>query len=263
LRIITGLALPTAGELAIFGKTAKRELEAGRRQIGSTIEDPALHLEFTAEKNLELQRILVGNPDRGVIERTLQLVGLWDSRAKKVKNFSMGMKQRLGIALSLIGNPQMLILDEPVNGLDPKGIADLRLILQKLNEEQKITILISSHILNELYLLATDYIIIHKGRIIETLTHDELAEKCQKYISIQMDDVNVGVTVIERELKTDDFKVMENGMVHLYGYTHDVPAVAKVLQMGGILVTHIALVEQSLEEYYFAVTGGASNVQPA
>ena len=172
----------------------------------------------------------------------------------------MGMKQRLGIALSLVGNPQMLILDEPVNGLDPKGIADLRTILQKLNEEHKITILISSHILNELYLLATDYIIIHKGRIVETLTHDELAEKCQKYISIQMEDVSIGITVIERELHTDNFKVMENGMVHLYSHTHDVPVVAKILQARGILVTHISLCEQSLEEYYFAVTGGASHV---
>jgi len=260
LRVITGLAIPTSGELSLFGKTAKRGLEAGRRQIGSTIEEPALHLEYTAEMNLELQRVLLGNPDKGVIEQVLRLVGLWDNKAKKVKDFSMGMKQRLGIALSMIGNPQMLILDEPVNGLDPKGIADVRSILQKLNKEQKITILMSSHILNELYLLATDYIIIHKGRIIKTLTHEELAEKCQKYVVIQMDNVSVGVTVIERELQTNNYKVMENGMVHLYGFTRDVTAVAKALQNNGILVTHISLCEQSLEEYYFGVIGGASHV---
>jgi ABC-2 type transport system ATP-binding protein len=260
LRIITGLAMPTSGELFLFGKSANRDLEAGRRRIGSTIEAPALYLEYTAEKNLELQRILLGNPDKSIIEKTLQLVGLSDVKDKKVKDFSMGMKQRLGIALSLIGNPHLLILDEPVNGLDPKGIADLRMILQKLNEEQKITILISSHILNELYLLATDYIIIHKGRIVETLTHDELTQKCQKYISIQMDNVPLGVTIIERELNTNNYKVMESGMVYLFDYTHDLPAVAKVMQSNNILVTHISLCEQSLEEYYFAVTGGASHV---
>jgi ABC-2 type transport system ATP-binding protein len=259
LRIITGLAMPTSGELLLFGKSADRDLEAGRRRIGSMIEAPALYHRYTAEKNLELQRILLGNPDKSIVEKTLQLVGLSDAKGKKVKNFSTGMKQRLGIALSLIGNPELLILDEPINGLDPKGIAEFRLTLQKLNEEQKTTILISSHILKELYLLATDYIIIHKGRIAETLTHDELAQKCQKYISIQMDNVPRGVTVIERELNTTNYKVMESGMVHLFDYTHDLPAVAKVMQSNNILITYLSLFEQSLEEYYLAVTGGAGN----
>ena len=260
LRIITGLTMPTSGELYLFGKSANRDLVAGRRRIGSTVEAPALYPGYTAEKNLDLQRILVGNPDTGVIEKNLQLVGLSDAKSKKVKDFSMGMKQRLGIALSLVGNPHMLILDEPINGLDPKGIVDFRLILQKLHEEQKITILISSHILKELYLLATDYIIIHKGRIAETLTHDELTQKCQKYISIQMDNVPLGVTAIERELNTANYKVMEDGMVQLFDYTHDIPAVARAMQSNNILVTHLSLCEQSLEDYYFAVTGGADHV---
>ena len=260
LRIITGLAMPTSGELFLFGKSANRDLETGRRRIGSTIEAPALYPGYTAEKNLDLQRILVGNPDKGLIEKTLRLVGLSDAKDKKVKDFSMGMKQRLGTALSLVGNPHLLILDEPINGLDPKGIADFRLILQKLNEEQKITILISSHILKELYLLATDYIIIHKGCIIETLTHDELTQKCQQYISLQMDNVPLGVTVIERELNTTNYKVMESGMVYLFDYIHDLPAVARVMQSNNILVTHLSLCEQSLEDYYFAVTGGADHV---
>ena len=256
LRIITGLSVPTSGELILFGKTSRKEIESCRRQIGSTIESPALYPNYTAAKNLDLQRILVGNPDKEIVEKTLKLVGLEDSGNKKVKSFSMGMKQRLGIALSLLGNPSILILDEPVNGLDPKGIIDLRIVLQKLNKEQNISILISSHILSELFLLATDYIIIHKGKIIDNLTHKELEEKCHKYVSIGMEDVYSGVAAIEKELHTSNFKVMENGMVYLYDYTHDVPAVAAALRKHNILVTHIALSEQSLEEYYISVTGG-------
>jgi len=260
LRIITGLTFPTTGELILFGKRSKLDLEIGRRQIGSTIESPAFYPNYTAERNLELQRILVGNPDKSIVGKTLQLVGLADCKSKTVKDFSMGMKQRLGIALSLIGTPRMLILDEPINGLDPKGIADLRTILQKLNKEQKITILISSHILSELYLLATDYIIIHQGRIIDTLTHEELDTKCQKYIAIRMNDISVGVTVLEEELHTSNFKVMEDGTVFLYEYINDVAAVAEALRKHGLLVTHIALSEQTLEEYYLSVTEGGSNV---
>ncbi|MGL6197481.1 MAG: ATP-binding cassette domain-containing protein [Lachnospiraceae bacterium] len=256
LRIITGLSVPTSGEVFLFGKSNKSDLEAGRRQIGSTVEAPALYPDYSAEKNLELQRILVGNPDKGIIEKTLQLVGLSDCKTKKAKNFSTGMKQRLGIALSLVGNPQILILDEPINGLDPKGIADLRVVLQKLNAEHKLTILISSHILNELHLLATDYIIINKGKIIEDISHEELEQKCQKYISIKMDNVEVGVTALDQELHTDNYKVMGDGTVHLYDYTNNIPIVAEALRKHNILVTHISLTEQTLEEYYFSITGG-------
>lgn len=255
LRIITGLSFPTTGELVLFGKRSQVDLEDARRLIGSIIESPAVYPGYTAERNLELQRILVGNPDKSVVGKTLKLVGLSDCQDKKVKDFSMGMKQRLGIALTLMGNPKILILDEPVNGLDPRGIADLRMILQKINKEKKITILISSHILNELYLLATDYIIIHNGEIIDTLTHEALDAKCQKYISIRMNDVAVGVSVLENELHTSRFRVMEDGMVHLYNDT-DTTSVAQILQQHNILVTHIALCEQTLEEYYLTVIGG-------
>jgi ABC-2 type transport system ATP-binding protein len=225
--------------------------------VGSTIESPAFSPHYTAEKNLELQRVLVGNPDRNMVGKVLRLVGLSDCQNKKAMDFSMGMKQRLGIALSLIGNPQMLILDEPVNGLDPKGIAELRTLLKKLNEEQNITILISSHILSELYLLATDFIIIHKGKIIDILTHEELNIKCQKYITIRMSDVHTGIAVLEKELQTSHFEVAEDGMVCLYDYT-DVIAVAEALRKHNILVTHIALAEQTLEDYYLSITRGQS-----
>ena len=260
LRIISGLTFPTTGELVLFEQSTVKELEAGRRLLGSTIESPAFHPNYSAKRNLELQRILVGNPDKNIAEHLLQLVGLSDCGSKRVKDFSMGMKQRLGIALSLVGNPKMLILDEPINGLDPKGIADLREILQRLNAEQKITILLSSHILSELYLLATDYIIIHEGKILESLTHEKLEKACQKYISIRMDDTSLGVTALEKELGTANFRVMENGMVHLYDYINDISVVAKALRKHDILTTHIALSEQSLEEYYLSLIGGSYHV---
>lgn len=261
LRIITGQSFPTSGEITLFSRHSPKGLENERRYIGSTIEAPAFFPNETAEKNLDLQRILVGNPDRDIVEAALRVAGLYGDRDKKVKDYSMGMKQRLGIALCLVGNPKMLILDEPINGLDPKGIADLRNMLLKLNKDRKITILLSSHFLNELYMLATDYIIIHKGKIVETLTHDELEMKCQKYISIQMDNTALGAAVLEKELQTNHFKVMEDGMVYLYDYTNAIDTVARVLQENRILVTHIALSEQSLEEYYLKVTGEKENDQ--
>ena len=148
-----------------------------RRHIGSTIEAPALYLEYSAYRNLELQRILIGNPDKEICDKLLGMVGLTEVKDKKAGKFSMGMKQRLSIAMALVGKPRLLILDEPINGLDPKNISELRSLLKRLNEENDVTLFLSSHILNELYLLATDYYIIHKGRIIKSITHDELDKK--------------------------------------------------------------------------------------
>lgn len=260
MRIFTGLLYQTSGEVSMFGKTNTKELEKVRKHIGSTIEEPALYPNFSAYENLEIQRILTGNPDKSVCDEVLRLTDLYEYRNKKVRKFSMGMKQRLSIALALIGNPQLLILDEPVNGLDPKGIATLRKTLKRLNEEKDITLFISSHILNELYLLATDYIIIHKGKIIDTLTLEELETKCRRYISIRMNDVATGITVLEKKLEDINYKVMDNGTVRLFSHTNEVEKIAKLLSENNVLVTELSLAEQTLEEYFLSVTGGASNV---
>ncbi len=260
MRMVTGLLYQTSGEISMFGKTDEKELERVRKHIGSTIEEPALYPNFSAYKNLEMQRILTGNPDKSVCDEMLKLTGLYEDRNKKVRKFSMGMKQRLSIALALIGNPQLLILDEPVNGLDPKGIATLRKTLKRLNEEMDITLFISSHILNELYLLATDYIIIHKGKIIDTLTLEELEAKCRRYISIRMNDVATGITVLEKNLEDVNYKVMDNGTVRLFSNTNEIENIAKILGENNVLVTELSLAEQTLEEYFLSVTGGAANV---
>lgn len=256
IRILTGLSFPTAGSYSLYGKTAYKDMKLVRRRIGSTIEEPALYPEFSAYRNLELQRILLGNPDKSLCDELLRLLDLYDVRNKKVKEFSMGMKQRLGIALALVGKPELLILDEPVNGLDPKNISALRVLLKKLNEGRGITMLISSHILSELYLLATDYIIIHKGKIIESLSHEQLEANCENYVKVCTDNLPQCVIVIEKELHILDYKVIDDRTIHIYAFTDEPQRISQVLTQNGIVVGELSVCGQSLEEYFLSVIGG-------
>ncbi|MDE5966932.1 MAG: ABC transporter ATP-binding protein [Lachnospiraceae bacterium] len=260
MRILTGLSFPTDGIYSLFGKENHGKMQDVRRRIGSTIEEPALYPEFSAYRNLEIQRILLGNPDKSVCDELLKLLDLYVVRNKKVKEFSMGMKQRLGIALALVGKPELLILDEPVNGLDPKNISALRMLLKKLNEERGITIFISSHILNELYLLATDYIIIHEGKIIESLSHEQLEAKCENYVKVCTDNLPQCVTVIEKELNVFDYKVMDDHTLHIYAFTEEPQRISQALTQNNIVVGELSVCGQSLEEYFLSVTGGGRDV---
>lgn len=260
MRILTGLSFPTSGIYSLLGKENHKEIQAIRRRIGSTIEEPALYPEFSAYHNLELQRILLGNPDKAVCHELLKVLDLYDVRNKKVKKFSMGMKQRLGIALALVGKPDLLILDEPVNGLDPKNISALRMLLKKLNEERGITMLISSHILSELYRLATDYIIIHKGKIIESLSHDQLEAKCERYVKIYTENLPQCVTVIEKELNLFDYKVIDDHTLHIYAFAEEPQCISHALTRNNIVVGELSVCGQSLEEYFLSVTGGGCDV---
>lgn len=255
--ILTGLIPQTKGTYTLFGKKSPRELQAARRRIGSAIEGPALYPQYSAYRNLELQRILIGNPDKSVCDELLKLVGLQEVRDKKVRKFSMGMKQRLSIAMALTGRPDLLILDEPVNGLDPKNISQLRALLKKLNEEQKVTMLISSHILNELYLLASDYFIIHKGKILDSLSHRELEAKCRKYVRIRTESLPLLVTVLEKEMKLFDYKVVDDNTILVYAYTSEPQKISQTLMAHDIVVSELSIAEQSIEEYFLSVTGGA------
>lgn len=260
MRILTGLSFPTDGTYSLFGKENQGQMKDIRRRIGSTIEEPTLYPEFSAYRNLELQRILIGNPDRSVCDELLKLLDLYDVRDKKVRRFSMGMKQRLGVALTLVGKPELLILDEPINGLDPKNISMLRMLLKKLNEEHGITMLISSHILNELYLLATDYIIIHRGKIIETLSHEELEAKCETYVKVRTAELPQCVTVIEKELELFDYKVVDDRTLHIYAFTDEPEKISQVFMRNGIVIGELSVCGQSLEEYFLSVTGGGHDV---
>ncbi|KUP03885.1 bacitracin ABC transporter ATP-binding protein [Bacillus coahuilensis m2-6] len=259
IRLITGLSYPTTGTFELFGENRKRELIEARKRIGTIIEGPALYPQMTAAENLEAHRLLKGIPGKECIDKTLKTVGLQGAGKKKAKNFSLGMKQRLGLAIALLGDPEFLILDEPINGLDPMGVVEIRELLNKLNQEYDITILISSHILSELHLLATHYGIIHNGELLEQLSAKELNEKCQQYLHIKVDNPNKAATVIESLLATQEFEVMPDGTMKLYAYV-DVPGkVSKILTNEGLVIEEFMPMGEDLETYFSNRIGGVQH----
>ncbi|MGM0838341.1 MAG: ABC transporter ATP-binding protein [Bacillota bacterium] len=256
IRLVCGLATPTTGTIQLFEETSEQELIEARKRIGTIIEGPALYPHMTAVENLEAHRLLKGIPGKECVEKTLALVGLQNTERKKAKNFSLGMKQRLGLAIALLGDPEFLILDEPINGLDPMGVVEIRELLKKLNREHGITILISSHILSELHLLATHYGIIHDGELLEQLSAKELQDKCQQYLHIKVDDPNKAATLMEMELATQDFEVMSDGSIKLFAYA-DVPKkVSKALTDAGLVIEQFMPMGEDLEAYFTNLIGG-------
>lgn len=256
IRVVTGLAFPTAGTIELFGKSIERDLIQARKRIGTIIEGPALYPQMTAAENLEAHRLLKGIPGKECIEKTLSLVGLQDTGKKKAKNFSLGMKQRLGLGIALLGDPEFLILDEPINGLDPMGVVEIRELLKKLNQEYDITILISSHILSELHLLATHYGIIHKGELLEQLTVEELNNKCQQYLHIKVDNAERAAVLLEKKLATTKFEVLPDGTIRLFDYL-DVPGkVSTSLVNEGLVIEQFMPMGEDLETYFMNRIGG-------
>ena len=256
IRIITGLSFPTEGQMTLFGKTGEKELQKQRARIGCMVETPALYKNMTAQQNMEAQRIQRGIPDKKCIDETLRLVGLTDTGKKTVSHFSLGMRQRLGIAMALLNDPEFLILDEPINGLDPSGIVEIRELMKRLNRERGITLLVSSHILSELYQTATRYILLHQGRVLEELTQQKLDEKCKRHIAIKTNDTAKTATALESALHTTNFQVMPDGVVRLYDHFDNTEDVARVLSQAGLLVTGLSLAGDSLEEYFLNKIGG-------
>lgn len=261
LRLITGLAFPTSGTLTMWGKSGTAALQEQRKRIGCMIETPALFPTMTAYQNMEVQRIQRGIPDKTVIEKTLALVGLKDTGRKSVRNFSLGMRQRLGIAIALLNTPEFLILDEPINGLDPAGIVEIRNLLKSLNKEYGMTILVSSHILEELYQTASEFILIDGGKIIEEISENELNERCKRHIAIKTTDVQKAMLILEEKLHTDNFKLMHDNTIRLYAYLNDMEKVATVLADAHILVTGLSISGDTLEDYFLGKIGGTKNVK--
>ena len=260
MKIVSGLAFPTAGEYSLFDETEPKKIEKKRKLVGTIIEEPALYPKYTVWRNVELQRIIVGNPDKSITDKVIEMVGLSDAKDRKAKYLSMGMKQRLGIAIAMVGNPQLLILDEPINGLDPKNIVALRNMLKKINEENECTIFVSSHILSELYLLATDFIFIHHGRIIETTTHEELEEKCSQYIVVRDDNIPETVAILEKNFPDVSYKVTADDTVKIFGKPDMKAELSKHLMEAGIVISELSEKELSLEDYFMTLTGGVTNV---
>ena len=260
IRMITGLAHRTSGEIELFGGSGEEALNKGREFIGSLIESPAFYKNMTARENLEVSRLVRNIPGKECIDEVLNLVGLKDTGKKKVKDFSLGMRQRLGIANALLGNPKLLILDEPINGLDPMGIIEIRELLKKINKEKDITILISSHILGELSELATTYGIISNGKLIEEISSSELSQKCRQYIDIKVDDAKKAVILLERQFGITDYEVLENNKIKIFSHLNETGAINMQLSKGGVVVEKIDIKGEKLEEYFMDRVGGEVSV---
>ncbi|WP_239618359.1 ABC transporter ATP-binding protein [Cohnella mopanensis] len=260
IRLVTGLAFPTEGSIELFGTSEEQALIQARKRIGSSIESPALFPHMTASENLEANRILRGIPGKDCVPRMLKQVGLEETGKKKAKNFSLGMKQRLGLAIALLGDPEFLILDEPTNGLDPMGVIEMRELLKKLNRESGITILISSHILSELHLMASHYGIIDRGRLLEQLTAKELDEKCRQYVYIKVNDPGMATAVIQNELGTTDFEVMQDGGIKLYNRIEQPSKISSALFSAGLEVEKFTSMSEDLESYFTKRIGGNPHV---
>ena len=259
IRLITGLIHKSGGEIELLGASGENELNKARTKVGSLIETPSFYTNMTARENLEVSRLVRDIPGKKCIDEVLELVGLKDVEKKKVKNFSLGMRQRLGIANAIMGNPKLLILDEPINGLDPMGIVEIRELLKKINKEKDMTILISSHILSELSELATTYGIISNGKLIEEITAEELAEKCRQYIDLKVDDTSRAVTLLERELGISDYEVLEDKKIKVFSNLENVGEVNSILSKSGVIVESISIKGENLEEYFMNKIGGVLN----
>lgn len=258
LRMISGLASPTSGEIAIFGYRGK-DLKHIRGRIGCLIEGPGLYGNMTAKDNLQIKCKMLGVHKQGYIEELLELVGLENVRRKAVKRFSLGMKQRLGIALALIGEPDLLVLDEPINGLDPQGIMEVRETILKLNQERDITILISSHILEELSKIATDYGIIHNGQLLQEVTDEELRKRCGEKMEITLEDPRQAVPVLDG-MGFTNYQVTDREHIHIFERMQDSARVNMELAKAGIPVKGISVSSEELESYFLNLTGGGSHV---
>ena len=248
MKLITTLTNKTSGTFSLFG--SEEELTESKRRIGCLIESPAFFDNLTAYQNLKYYSIQKGIVDEKQINKVLKIVDLYKEKNKKFKKFSLGMKQRLGIAFAILDNPDFIILDEPINGLDPIGIKEIRDTLKRLNEEEKITILISSHILSELYLIANRLCFIDKGRIIKDVSKEELDLECSKCIVIKTKDVEKAAVVLEQELSTKNYKVIDSSEIRLYDYLDNSAKVNKTLLSNDIEIMGIYESGISLEDYF-------------
>ena len=257
IRLICGLQKPTKGHYSIYGvKDNSKEIVKARRRMGAVVETPAIYLDMTAEDNLKQQCLILGIPSDDVIPEILHLVGLENTGKKKAKSFSLGMKQRLGIAVALVGNPDFLVLDEPVNGLDPQGIIEMRELILKLNREYQITVLISSHILDELSRLATHYGFVDKGKLVKEISASELDNVCKKYIRVEVSNLNALVRILDANKLP--YEVISDDSVNIYKKINLSKLVLALAKENCELISSHEQ-DESLENYFINLIGGEHN----
>ncbi len=257
MKIICGLANKTSGSITAFGETDANSANY-RKKIGCLIEAPGIFTDMTAFQNVKAKCLAAGVYSKEYVDGLLALVGLADVGKKKAKNFSLGMRQRLGIALALVGDPEMLVLDEPINGLDPQGIVEVREIIHKLATERKITILISSHILDELSRIATDYGIINNGVLIKEMTAEELQNACSESLNITVDDLEAAKRVLG-EMGITSYRLIGENTLALSERIDESASINSELVRAGVMVSELSKRGEALEDYYIRLTGGVAN----
>ena len=258
IRLICGLQEPTSGDYSLYGiKNTEKAILKSRRRMGAVVETPSIYMDLTAVDNLKEQYRILGLPSYDDIPNLLKLVGLENTGNKKAKNFSLGMRQRLGIAIALAGDPDFLVLDEPVNGLDPQGIIEMRELILKLNREHQITVLISSHILDELSRLATHYGFIDGGRMVKEISAAELEAVCRKCVRLEVTNVQTLARVLE-EMEID-YNIISDKIADVFTKVN-VSKLTSVLSKENCELISIQERDESLESYYMNLVGGKKNV---
>ncbi len=257
LRLICGLQEATSGEYTLYGVSSrKHEILNARKEMGAVIETPAIYLDMSATGNLKEQYRILGIRSFDTIPELLKMVGLENTGRKKARNFSLGMRQRLGIAIALVGNPRFLVLDEPINGLDPQGIIEMRQLLLNLNQQYGMTILVSSHILDELSRLATHYGFIDNGKMIKEISASDLESSFRKFVRIEVTDGKALATVLEQA--GQPYKILAPNVIEVYNRVNISRLIAD-LEKYQCDVLSIQEREENLENYYVNLIGGISH----
>jgi len=254
IRLICGLQVQTSGDYSLYGVSGNsQEISQARRRMGAVVETPAVYQDMTAKDNLKTQYRILGIPSDEGVEELLKLVGLEDTDKKKVKDFSLGMKQRLGIAIALAGDPDFLVLDEPVNGLDPQGIIEMRALILRLNRERGITVLISSHILDELSRLATHYGFIDHGHIVREMSAEELDAACRKCMHVETDNTKALARTLDK--MGIAYQIISEAEVDVYAKLNISKLVRALDEEGGEILS-VQVRDESLESYFVSLVGG-------
>ncbi|MBE6024743.1 MAG: ABC transporter ATP-binding protein [Cellulosilyticum sp.] len=255
MKMLCGLVFPSEGKIQLMGKDFEGKMVKGIDRIGNILEIPAFFPYLSARDNLEYYRIQKGIPEKECVDKLLEFVGLEHAGKKRFKNFSLGMKQRLGFGYALLGNPDLLILDEPTNGLDPQGIISFREMILKLVKEKQITVIISSHILSELSHLADTYGFINNGKLIEEIPATIISERCKHHLLIKVNDSAKAAIVLEEKLQTNNYEIIETQTIKLFDYLEAPDQVVETLVLNKVSVFTVQEIKGDLEEYYMKVMG--------
>lgn len=257
IRLICGLQEPSSGEYTLYGiKNTSKNIIKSRKRMGAIVETPSISLDMTAEENLKQQYLILGLPSFDGLSNILKLVGLEKTGKKKAKNFSLGMRQRLGIAIALVGDPDFLILDEPINGLDPQGVIEIRELILKLNREQQITVLISSHILDELSKLATYYGFIDNGHIIKEVSAAEIENACRKCMFVEVSNTQILAHILDR--MNVEYEILSAKQANIFAKL-SISEIASTLENEGCELISMQEHDETLESYYVSLVGGEKN----